>query len=129
AETEDRIAAGRRYYNANVRNYNTRIESIPSNFIAGAFHFEKAAYFEVNDPAVRATPDVSFGEISYRGGASSQPQLNQQASTPPVQQPPAQYQAPSYEQAPVKQPQPPQQPPAPPTPGDGPYQPPTYGQS
>lgn len=69
AETEDRIAAGRRYYNANVRNYNTRIESVPSNIIANSFGFQKATYFEVNDPEIRRTPDVNFGEISYRGDA------------------------------------------------------------
>ncbi len=66
-ETEDRIAAGRRFYNANVRVYNTKIDSVPSNIIANAFKFEKATYFEVNDPAVRRAPDVSFGEIAYRG--------------------------------------------------------------
>jgi LemA protein len=66
-ETEDRIAAGRRYYNANVRVYNTRVESVPSNVVANLFHFEKATYFEVSDPSVRQTPNVSFGEIAYRG--------------------------------------------------------------
>ena len=66
-ETEDRIAAGRRFYNANVRVYNTKIESVPTNLIANAFKFEKATYFEVNEPAVRSAPDVSFGEIAYRG--------------------------------------------------------------
>lgn len=64
--TEDRIAAGRRFYNANVRNYNTQVESFPSNVIAGMFRFEKATYFEVNDPMVRQAPKVSFGEISDR---------------------------------------------------------------
>jgi len=39
AGTEDRIAAGRRYYNANVRSINTRVEAFPSNIIAGAFGF------------------------------------------------------------------------------------------
>src|SRR3954462_2877976 len=66
-ETEDRIAAGRRFYNANVRVYNTKVESVPSNIIAGLFHFDKATYFEVSDPAVRQAPNVSFGEIAYRG--------------------------------------------------------------
>ena len=66
-ETEDRIANGRRYYNANVAAYNTRVESVPSNIIAGLAHFEKATYFEVNDPAVRQAPSISFGEIAYRG--------------------------------------------------------------
>lgn len=66
AETEDRIAAGRRYYNANVRDYNTRIEQVPSNFVANAGKFEKATYFEANDPVVRQAPQVNFGEVSER---------------------------------------------------------------
>ncbi|WP_072041931.1 LemA family protein [Nigerium massiliense] len=72
SETEDRIAAGRRYYNANVRNYNTRIESVPTNMIANSFNFQKATYFEVNDPEVRRAPDVNFGEISHRGDEPNQ---------------------------------------------------------
>lgn len=90
-ETEDRIANGRRYYNANVAAYNTRVESVPSNIIAGLAHFEKATYFEVNDPAVRQAPSVSFGEIAYRGegdqsGAFQQPPAPGQFSQPPQQQ-------------------------------------------
>ena len=79
-ETEDRIANGRRYYNANVAAYNTRVESVPSNIIAGIAHFEKATYFEVNDPAVRQAPSISFGEIAYRGDqpGSFQPGPGQQ---------------------------------------------------
>ena len=86
AETEDRIANGRRYYNANVRVYNTKVESVPTNIIANVFKFEKATYFEVNDPAVRQAPNVSFGEIAYRGDqqqppvAPSQGQLPQQGA-------------------------------------------------
>ena len=59
--TEDRIAAGRRFYNANVRTLNTKVESFPSNLIAGAFGFVRAEYFETEDLAVRAAPQVSFG--------------------------------------------------------------------
>ncbi len=62
AETEDRIAAGRRYYNANVRNYNTKIESFPTNILANMGGFQRATYFEVNDAAVRQAPKVSFGD-------------------------------------------------------------------
>ncbi len=58
--TEDRIAAGRRFYNANVRELNTKIEVFPTNLIAGMFGFAKAEYFEVQDQAVRATPEVKF---------------------------------------------------------------------
>ena len=84
AETEDRIAAGRRYYNANVRVYNTKVESVPSNIIAGMFKFGKATYFEVNEQAVRQAPNVSFGEIAYRGDPEPG-QLPQQQSNAPVQ--------------------------------------------
>ena len=84
AETEDRIAAGRRYYNANVRNYNTRIESVPSNVIANSFKFEKATYFEVNDPSVRQAPNVSFGEIAYRGDERGPDRPGHPAPHPPA---------------------------------------------
>jgi LemA protein len=85
AETEDRIAAGRRFYNANVRVYNTKVESVPSNIIASMFKFEKATYFQVDEPAVRQAPDVSFGEIAYRGDPEQQRQLPPQQSEPPIQ--------------------------------------------
>ncbi len=67
-DTEDRIAAGRRFYNANVGDYNTRIEAFPSNLIAGMFKFEKAGYFEVEDAEVRSVPPVSFGTIGAVDG-------------------------------------------------------------
>jgi len=60
--TEDRVAAGRRFYNANVRELNTKVETFPSNLIANMFHFAKAEYFETEDPAVRAAPTVDFGQ-------------------------------------------------------------------
>ena len=58
--TEDRIAAGRRFYNANVRELNTKVETFPPNIIANMFHFERAEYFEAEEPSVRAAPEVSF---------------------------------------------------------------------
>ncbi|HZG93395.1 MAG TPA: LemA family protein [Mycobacteriales bacterium] len=61
AETEDRIAAGRRFYNSNVRAYNTRIDTFPSSVIANFANFEKAEYFEVADPVVREPVRVDFG--------------------------------------------------------------------
>jgi LemA protein len=62
-QTEDRIASGRRFYNANVRELNTKVESVPSNIIAGIGHFEKADYFEAEQQA-RTAPQVSFGTPS-----------------------------------------------------------------
>ncbi|MGJ0223808.1 LemA family protein, partial [Streptococcus pyogenes] len=58
---EDRIAAGRRFYNANVRELNTKTEQFPSNLIASMFSFTRAEYFETDDPAVRAVPRVDLG--------------------------------------------------------------------
>jgi LemA protein len=60
AETEDRIAAGRRFYNGNVRALNTRVEAFPSSLIASTFGFKKAEYFEVDEPEVRAPVQVEF---------------------------------------------------------------------
>lgn len=67
AETEDRIAAGRRFYNSNVRAYNTRIDTFPSSVIARFGHFEKADYFEVADPVVREPVRVDFSGLSGHG--------------------------------------------------------------
>ena len=57
--TEDRIQAARRFYNANVRDLNTRIEVFPSNLIASMFGFGPEAFFEIDD-AERAVPQVNF---------------------------------------------------------------------
>jgi LemA protein len=57
--TEDRIQAARRFYNANVRDLNTRIEVFPSNLIASMFGFGREAFFEIDD-AERAVPPVRF---------------------------------------------------------------------
>jgi LemA protein len=61
AETEDRIAAGRRFYNANVRAFNTRLGTFPSSVIAGFGNFTKADYFEETDEAARRPVQVDFG--------------------------------------------------------------------
>lgn len=59
-EIEDQIQLARRYYNGAVRNFNVTIEQIPSNFIASAGGFTQAPFFELEDPADRAVPKVSF---------------------------------------------------------------------
>jgi LemA protein len=125
AETEDRIAAGRRFYNANVRVYNTKVESAPSNIIANMFNFEKATYFEVDEPAVRQAPDVNFGEIAYRGDPEQQRQLPPQQSAPPVEFDTRSDELPNPQEYPREYQQPPQsyQPPQ-----QGQYQPPQQGQ-
>jgi len=58
ANTEDRIQAARRFYNANVRDYNTRTEVIPSNLVAGIFAFQKEEFFEIQNVGERTAPRV-----------------------------------------------------------------------
>lgn len=48
-DTEDKIMASRRFYNGNVRDFNTKIEVFPTNLIAGALNFTKREFFEVAD--------------------------------------------------------------------------------
>ena len=55
--TEDRLAAARRFYNANVRDYNSRVQSVPSNLIAGMFNFKAEKFFEVEE-TIRRAPEV-----------------------------------------------------------------------
>jgi len=57
---EEQIQLARRYYNAVVRDLNTKIETVPSNIIANMFHFEKKEYFELDSEEERQTPQVSF---------------------------------------------------------------------
>ncbi|GAC67587.1 LemA family protein [Gordonia soli] len=67
-DTEDRIAASRRLYNANVRALNTRIESVPANAIASIHSVARADYFEITGPEVRSVVDVTtlFGRGDTR---------------------------------------------------------------
>jgi LemA protein len=75
--TEDRIAASRRYYNANVRELNTRVETVPSNIVAGTFNVERAEYFEV-EGAERDAVRVDFGQR----GATIPPPSGYAGATP-----------------------------------------------
>jgi LemA protein len=59
-QLEETIQNARRYYNAVVRDLNTKIAQFPSNLIAGMFSFKPREFFEVNAPAERETPKVSF---------------------------------------------------------------------
>lgn len=60
ADTENKIQAARRFYNGNVRDYNTAIESVPANIVAGIFGFKQQEYFELEQKAERSGPKVAF---------------------------------------------------------------------
>ena len=64
---EEKIAYARQFYNDVVQKYNTKIEVVPTNIIAGLFHFEQAAYFQV-DEADRQAPQVKFCTFPYKKG-------------------------------------------------------------
>lgn len=59
SDTENKIMAARRFYNTNVRDYNIAIETVPTNFIAGAFKFTKRTQFEAATEE-RANVKVAF---------------------------------------------------------------------
>jgi LemA protein len=89
-ETEDRIQASRRFYNANVQQFNRRVQSFPSNVVANVFHFQAAQFFQI-DEADRAVvgepPKVDFSNIP--GAAAPAPAPAQQPSTPAPGPPPS----------------------------------------
>jgi len=60
SDLEDALQNSRRYYNAVVRDLNTRIQSFPTNIIAGIFNFQLRQFFEISDPTERAVPSVKF---------------------------------------------------------------------
>ncbi|MDO8600426.1 MAG: LemA family protein [bacterium] len=60
ADTENKIQAARRFYNGNVRDLNIKIESFPTNFIAGPFGFKKLEFFDLENDAAKEPVKVSF---------------------------------------------------------------------
>jgi LemA protein len=92
SNTEDRLQTSRRFYNANVRDYNRRVQAFPSNLIAGMFHFREEEFFEVDEslrgeggvPHVDftgAAPGVSFGGSAP--GADAPATGSEPGPTPP----------------------------------------------
>ncbi|UCG75879.1 MAG: LemA family protein [Gemmatimonadota bacterium] len=61
SEIEDAIQNARRYYNAVVRDYNTKIQTVPSNLVAGMFGFQARQFFGLEDEREREAPKVDFG--------------------------------------------------------------------
>jgi LemA protein len=59
-QTEDAIQNARRYYNAVVRDLNTKIQSFPTNMLASSFGFTARQFFEVSEPTEREPVQVKF---------------------------------------------------------------------
>jgi LemA protein len=58
-DTEDKIQASRRFYNGNVRDFNTKIQIFPNNLVAGVLSFKKYDFFDAPD-TVNEVPEVKF---------------------------------------------------------------------
>lgn len=61
-EVEEHLQLSRRYYNATVRDFNTKIEVFPNNLFVGLFNFQKREFFEVERAEERENVKVSFKE-------------------------------------------------------------------
>ncbi len=58
--TENKISFSRQYYNDSVLHLNNKIQMFPSNIVAGLFNFTQGEFFEIDAPAERQVPKVSF---------------------------------------------------------------------
>ena len=60
SDTENKIQASRRFYNGNVRDFNTKLQVFPTNIIAGMLNFRNRNYFEIKDSKERENVKVKF---------------------------------------------------------------------
>jgi len=60
SDTENKIQASRRFYNGNVRDFNTKIELFPNSIIAGMLNFKPREFFEIEDEKERENVKVEF---------------------------------------------------------------------
>lgn len=63
AETENYLQFARRFYNGSVRQFNTRVETVPGNIVAGWFGFSGRGYFQKASDEVANVPLVKLGTI------------------------------------------------------------------
>jgi len=94
SNTEDRLQTARRFYNSNVRDYNRRVQSFPSNVIARSFGFTEEQFFEV-DEALRGdagvphvdfvgeAPGVTFGGQPGASAPGAAPAPSEPGDAPP----------------------------------------------
>jgi LemA protein len=80
--TEDKIEFSRRFYNGNVRDYNIKLQTLPTSLIAGALGFKPFGYFSA-DEGDRAVPQVNFGNMPAPGSGSLPPAAGPSGPPPP----------------------------------------------
>jgi LemA protein len=84
ANTEDRLQTARRFYNANVRQYNERVQQFPSMIIARMFNFEQEEFFEIEE----ALREAGAPQVNFQGTGPAvnfeQPPVPQSPAAPPA---------------------------------------------
>jgi LemA protein len=88
-DTEDKIQASRRFYNMNVRDLNIKIQQFPSSVIAKRANITPHEFFEIENPAEKAVPNVSFGDNGSAASTTPAPQPAAPEAIPPAPAPPA----------------------------------------
>ncbi len=94
SNTEDRLQTARRFYNSNVRDYNRRVQSFPSNVIARSFGFTEEQFFEVDESLrgdagvprvdfVGEAPGVTFGGQPGASAPGAAPAQSEPGDAPP----------------------------------------------
>ena len=94
SNTEDRLQTARRFYNSNVRDYNRRVQSFPSNVIARSFGFTEEQFFEVDESLrgdagvprvdfVGEAPGVTFGGQPGASTPGAAPAQSESGDAPP----------------------------------------------
>jgi LemA protein len=63
AETENYLQFARRFYNGSVRQYNTRVETVPNNIIAGSFGFGQRSFYQKESDEASNVPLVDLGTV------------------------------------------------------------------
>ena len=109
SDTENKIMSARRFYNTNVKDFNTRQEIFPSSLIAQMFRFKKSELFELTDITEREVPQVDFTAPPAPPVAPTPPPV---APSEPPYQPPTPPMPPTPPPAPPTTPTPPTTPPA-----------------
>src|SRR2546427_5802776 len=80
--TEDKIEFSRRFYNGNVRDYNIKLQTLPTSLIAGVLGFKPFGFFQA-DEGDRAVPQVNFGNVPSAGGPPGSGSLPPSAGSGP----------------------------------------------
>ncbi|MFQ6019714.1 MAG: LemA family protein [Dehalococcoidia bacterium] len=93
SDIEEKIAFARQFYNRNVLDYNTRIQTVPTVIVANMFGFKRFEFFEAEEGA-REVPEVSFAPPPPAPAAPTTPSKPDEPPPSPAEPPPAGPQAP-----------------------------------